>query len=225
VSGIHEWARRIRELRVEQGWPIHSHKNDESLKPGQYILTDDEPNEALANAWRTANRIRNLEHDGKPVGVRPRLLEYFKAIYPNSVDKEQLSYIANGSTAFPRRIRELAEAGWRISSSNDDGSLRPGSYRLDSLTRGPARPREAIKLRASILDRDCHICQDCGRRPKLDGVRLQVHHLHEVASGGSNDPDNLVTLCTDCHAGRHSLSPGATDDELLNPAADPDSDH
>ena len=34
-----EWARRLRELRDEEGWPILSHHDRTSLKPGEYILT------------------------------------------------------------------------------------------------------------------------------------------------------------------------------------------
>jgi len=35
---VAEWARRIRELRDEQGYQILSHKDKAELKPGQYIL-------------------------------------------------------------------------------------------------------------------------------------------------------------------------------------------
>lgn len=38
AAGISEWARRLRELRDEDGWPIHSHNDDASLKPGEYRL-------------------------------------------------------------------------------------------------------------------------------------------------------------------------------------------
>lgn len=32
-SGVSEWARRLRELRDEEGWPIRSHNDDAKLKP------------------------------------------------------------------------------------------------------------------------------------------------------------------------------------------------
>ena len=40
IAGISEWARRIRELRREEGMNIQTHNDDSSLKPGQYILVD-----------------------------------------------------------------------------------------------------------------------------------------------------------------------------------------
>jgi hypothetical protein len=36
--GVSEWARRVRELRDEEGWPIVTHHDLIELKPGQYIL-------------------------------------------------------------------------------------------------------------------------------------------------------------------------------------------
>lgn len=35
---ITEWARRVRELREDEGWPILTHNDDAELKPGQYLL-------------------------------------------------------------------------------------------------------------------------------------------------------------------------------------------
>jgi len=38
-----EYARRIRELRDEEGWPILSHNDRSDLKPGQYLLETPPP--------------------------------------------------------------------------------------------------------------------------------------------------------------------------------------
>ena len=35
---VSEWARRIRELRDEEGWAIQSHHDSDDLKPGEYRL-------------------------------------------------------------------------------------------------------------------------------------------------------------------------------------------
>lgn len=40
IAGISEWARRIRELRNEEGYNIVTHNDRSDLKPGQYILLD-----------------------------------------------------------------------------------------------------------------------------------------------------------------------------------------
>ena len=42
-KGVSEWARRVRELREDERWPILSHNDRADLKPGQYILTGTPP--------------------------------------------------------------------------------------------------------------------------------------------------------------------------------------
>lgn len=37
-ADVSEWARRVRELRDEEGWPILTHNDSAKLKPGQYLL-------------------------------------------------------------------------------------------------------------------------------------------------------------------------------------------
>jgi len=38
VAGTSEWARRVRELRNEEGMNIVTHNDRSELKPGQYLL-------------------------------------------------------------------------------------------------------------------------------------------------------------------------------------------
>lgn len=42
-ENVSEWARRVRELRNEEGWPIDSHNDDADLKPGEYRLVRQPP--------------------------------------------------------------------------------------------------------------------------------------------------------------------------------------
>lgn len=39
-SDVSEWARRVRELREDENWPILTHNDDAGLKPGQYLLSE-----------------------------------------------------------------------------------------------------------------------------------------------------------------------------------------
>ncbi len=43
VAGTSEWARRVRELRNEEGMNIVTHNDRSELKPGQYLLVDTKP--------------------------------------------------------------------------------------------------------------------------------------------------------------------------------------
>lgn len=38
---VTEWARRVRELREDEGWPIITHHDSAELKPGEYILREE----------------------------------------------------------------------------------------------------------------------------------------------------------------------------------------
>lgn len=57
------------------------------------------------------------------------------------------------------------------------------------------------RLRTKIFDRDNYTCQMCGRTIE-DGVKLHVDHKIPVSKGGTNDLDNLQTLCSDCNMGK-----------------------
>ena len=48
ASGASEWARRLRELRDEEGWPILSHRDRADLKPGEYVLESTKRKPAFA---------------------------------------------------------------------------------------------------------------------------------------------------------------------------------
>lgn len=43
AAPVSEWARRVRELRDEEGWPIASNHDSIDLKPGEYRLTGTPP--------------------------------------------------------------------------------------------------------------------------------------------------------------------------------------
>ena len=58
-------------------------------------------------------------------------------------------------------------------------------------------------VREYVLWRDHHTCQACKGTSK-DPV-LEVHHLRVRSQGGSNRPDNLVTLCKTCHWEHHNV--------------------
>ena len=54
-------------------------------------------------------------------------------------------------------------------------------------------------VRQYVLHRDGYKCQCCGKKPsEKKGIKLHVHHLESRKIGG-NAPDNLITLCEDCH--------------------------
>src|SRR5579863_6843091 len=59
-----EWARRLRELRNEEGWPILSHRDRGDLKPGEYVLESTKRGPAFARNISKETRALVLERNG-----------------------------------------------------------------------------------------------------------------------------------------------------------------
>lgn len=57
------------------------------------------------------------------------------------------------------------------------------------------------KTRAAVLKRDGRKCVECGNA--VEGSDAHVHHKLPRALGGSDDADNLITLCSTCHSRLH----------------------
>lgn len=75
------------------------------------------------------------------------------------------------------------------------------------LERISQRRQIGLKRRFEILRRDDFRCRTCGASAD-DGTTLHVDHIHPVAKGGSNDPDNLWTLCQECNLGKGTMELG-----------------
>ena len=54
------------------------------------------------------------------------------------------------------------------------------------------------RLRQHVLHRDGWRCQSCGTMSNLE-----VHHKQFRSHSGDDSEENLITLCTECHACMH----------------------
>jgi 5-methylcytosine-specific restriction endonuclease McrA len=59
-------------------------------------------------------------------------------------------------------------------------------------------PLSYASLRQQILRRDGWRCQSCGTMSNLE-----VHHKKFCSHSGADSEENLITLCTACHARVH----------------------
>jgi 5-methylcytosine-specific restriction endonuclease McrA len=64
VAGISEWARRVRELRTEEGYQILTHNDRSDLKPGEYLLEDSTPKPAFDRSISKELRAFVLDRNG-----------------------------------------------------------------------------------------------------------------------------------------------------------------
>jgi 5-methylcytosine-specific restriction endonuclease McrA len=64
---VSEWARRVRELREDEGWPILTHNDQAGLKPGQYLLKKAPPKKSAISFSRNISaklRAEVLDRNG-----------------------------------------------------------------------------------------------------------------------------------------------------------------
>lgn len=64
IAGTSEWARRVRELRNEEGYQILTHNDRSDLRPGQYILTTSKPQPAFSRNISKETRAYVLDRNG-----------------------------------------------------------------------------------------------------------------------------------------------------------------
>lgn len=225
ISGIQEYARRIRELRVQFGWQIASgvtiremvETEEEDvptlwrrMKPSQYVLLDVEQDRGAAHRWNTANTIRKSGG-----AVRDKILRFLRANVGQGVTGEELRYVAGDSTEWARRVRELrTEAGWPIATkSTGRPDLSIGTYVLLADRQSPEHDRHIPDaVRRGILRRDGYRCRTCGWSHEewnpSDPRHLELHHHLAHAEGGENREENLIVLCTVCHDAEHKRRRG-----------------
>ena len=228
VSGISEYARRVRELRVQFGWPIFSgvttramlateawRESDaptldldaiRKMRPDDYILIGGQDRDA-AHRWSLANEIRRLE-----LSMRDRILRYLRVNVGRPVTGEELRYVAKGQS-WPRRTRELrTQHGWPLATrSSGRPDLPIGVYLLEADRQSPAHDRQIPDpVRVKVLERDGFACRCCSWSPpgQTGGdprSLLELHHVEHHVAGGGNDSNNLITLCNVHHDDVHRL--------------------
>lgn len=221
VSGIGEWARRVRELRVEQGWAIITGVTAaemvkagdldlkllgvESLMVDDYMLLDEAQDREAAFRWNNANTIRK-----KKLAVKDKLLEFLQLNVGRPVTGEELRYVADGSTEWARRVRELrTEEGWSVATRTTGRPDLPiGAYVLEDLNQTPPHDRKIPDdVRGKVLIRDNYTCQRCSWNHSMwnpsDPRHVELHHVVHHVKGGQNSVENLITLCTVCHHKLH----------------------
>ncbi len=78
-------------------------------------------------------------------------------------------------------------------------SVEAETVRCDAQVHEPGKRNKSTippRVRREVLARDRHQCR---RKGCNHNCFLDIHHIVPRAKGGSNDPTNLVTLCSSCH--------------------------
>jgi hypothetical protein len=130
------------------------------------------------------------------MSAEEKMLNYLKENVNSLVDRGTLSKIS-GVHDWQRSLRTLRQKGWQIKALKDGYLL----VSLEKLETGKTRLVINNKLRYQVLQRDNSTCQRCGKTIS-DNIKLEVDHKIPVEWGGTNDLDNLWTLCNECNGGK-----------------------
>ncbi|GAA3947515.1 hypothetical protein [Actinoplanes auranticolor] len=206
VSGIGEWARRVRELRGELGYEIEE-------GGGRYRLMSEDPDTARRVRFKTVTDVRNA--GGSAVKRVQTLLE---TLVGQAVSAEELNRVARdkdgAGVARQIRGRELLP----IETSADAPDLNPGDHRLVSVREAdrlhPSQRLFPEDLRRQVFSRDRFTCRSCrvgrlsSKLPQDQVFYLVVRHLDatpdavaELSADRLTSVARLATSCNRCAAG------------------------
>jgi len=146
-------------------------------------------------------------HKQGPVGNRAEMLleamvELVAARDNSANEKAPRGALASGPP-FQIHIHQCPDCG-EASVSTDKGKLLVGHDVIeralcDSQVDEPGKRNTSTippAMRRMVLARDRHKCTTAG----CEHTRfLEVHHVKPRALGGTNRPENLITLCSACH--------------------------
>ena len=133
---------------------------------------------------RFLNRRNSIREDRLPPSVRHKVqahideIEFCKKILPVS---DLILEVSQFDTALMKNPSLMNE------------KIRKWGYQK-GFNYGYSSRREAI------LHRDNYTCQCCGKK----NCRLEVHHIKFRSNGGTDDEENLITLCEDCYKSIHA---------------------
>ena len=144
---------------------------------------------------------------------RSRKTRYRQARFDNRVSSKPKGWIAPSVEV---KIQEHISAVMRIQKMLPVSEIHVetaefDTQRLKAMEEGKPVPvgtdyqkgemYDQYNVRQYVLFRDDYRCQCCGKHG--DGVKLHVHHKESRQTGG-NAPNNLITLCEDCHKALHA---------------------
>lgn len=144
VAGISEYARRIRELRDEEGMQIRSHIDRHDLKPGQYVLETLERTPRIERGISPQLRNEILERNGytcQLCGAGPRDRDPFNPKRKVRLHIDHIVPKSQGGADEKENLRVLCSA-----CNQARGNIRtPSETTLNILARIRRSPRRVQK--------------------------------------------------------------------------------
>ena len=211
VSGISEWARRIRELRINSGWPIaHGLTVLELQQAGElpacpelteqvvrdsYMLLSEQRDGGIVARWKSATTI-----GASTMLPEEKLATYLAMHVGTPVTSEELRQASGTSSLWATAIRSLrVNGGWPITShAVGRPDLPRGNFILNAAIPNPEHDRGISDvIRSALFAESEHKCQICGwSRSSTSQFDVRYLDIHRTASAP-------IAACNVCHDAMH----------------------
>ena len=189
VKEFGSWSKSMEALRVSLA------EKGISLNPRPY---------APQRIYSDADMFSEMERIWELVGQRPSRYEWESTDYRISYGayKKRFGSWMNAWIRFVefKTGTDIQSDSFIISEDVDDVSID------DTSNTKPRSRSIPLRTRLLVLERDKFRCVYCGRSPALNhGISLHIDHIYPFSKGGSNEIDNLQTLCNECNLGKGNL--------------------
>ena len=143
--------------------------------------------------------VLNYDFNGFCLGEKDELIHNFI-----TAEEEEYDYFNYNILGNP--FSQLVEI---LNAQRQIGNIAIKRFRFELLPNKPTKPKRKRThvprgLRKEVFKRDNYTCCECGARKK-DGATLHVDHKIPVSKGGTDELDNLQTLCSDCNLNKSDV--------------------
>lgn len=157
-------------------------------------------------SWNKALKIIGIEGGHERRYTPDELIQNLKNIwkeigYPPG--KRQLAKYGRKISESPyRKVWGSVRYACELLAKYDEGKISREVLRNEN-TEKNTRETISLNVRWKILKKDNYTCVKCGQSPaKNNDVELEIDHILPVAKGGTNNIENLQTLCKKCNQGK-----------------------
>ena len=156
---------------------------------------------------------RRTRRSRKTAYRKPRFLNRRNSIRLNRLPPS-VKHIVESHLREKRFIESiLPVTKWFVETASFDihKITNPRVSKAQGWTYQQGRCKDFYNVKSYVLNRDKYVCQKC--KSKKANLKLHVHHIVFKSNGGTDSPDNLVTLCESCHSKIHLLKNGQAEKE------------
>lgn len=159
--------------------------------------------------WDAAVNLAGLKSARSPIPAR-ELLDEMKRVWiitgrqPRRTDFKKHSVYSSSTyiKRFGTWLGAIAAFLRYIKTGIADGEVCSAKLKPQAKISPRKKRRVGLGLRLYVLERDRFRCCYCGRSPATHNVTLHIDHRKPVSRRGSNNAENLQTLCNECNLGK-----------------------